>query len=205
MSVVSVLGILLVLLPPPATQGGHPALEVAGRVRAGIEAGDAAALRSLFHVDDPRHQPLADAYLHLLIKSAALREASERAFSPRGPGDQPVEIGSVLPEPQLLADDGDRAEVLLDPSAPPLVLRRVGDDWRVDVRSAVGPDDAHLDDQALLLEEMARVIERTTEDIRVGRFATPTDARSILAQRMSELLGRRELLRTRPTTRPTPP
>jgi hypothetical protein len=185
----------------PATQPVHPAVVVAREMQVALAQGDTDVLRSLLTVDDPKYQPIADAYVNLMLRSTDLRLAAEEAFTPRAPGNGPA-IPSVLPEPRLLTEAGDRAEVLIDPAAPPLVLRRVDDTWKLDLAAAVGPGEQHLDDQVLLLQEMARVLERTTDDIRNGRFATPTDARSILAQRMSELLGRRDLIRTRPTTQP---
>lgn len=90
-----------------------------------------------------------------------------------------------------------------DPNSPPLQLKKVGGDWKVDLSSM------QMRGAAVAPEQMKKLADATTttaDEVTSGKYATPIEAQKALTQRMMSLFGGAGAgggASTRPSTEPS--
>jgi hypothetical protein len=153
-----------------------------------MEAGDAAAVRALFHTSNDAEKELADAYAAQLVAARALGEATKAKFATAGDAlskGLPLRDEIARLDTAEVVVTGDKATLKIAGQPRPLRLFKVEGRWRVGLADYAGDD---LAGQAAALKDMAAVFQAVATDILADKFATPADAQRALQQKLQAVL-----------------
>jgi hypothetical protein len=170
----------------------------------GIEAADAAAVRTQFNAATADEKALADAYADQITAAKALGEAAKTKFGATG---DPLTKGMPMKDAiaQLEKADvsvtGNQATVKLPGQPRSVRLTKVEGKWRVDLADYAGATPENIAGQTAVLKDMAQALRSIATDIAADKFISPADAQRALNQKLQGVLFN-TLQKHPPTSRP---
>ena len=167
-----------------------------------LEAGDAVAVRSLFHTTNDAEKALADADAAQLTAARALGEAAKAKYAATGDA-----LSKGMPAREQIAKldhaeitiNGDIAEIKLPGQTKPLRMIKSNDDWKVSIADYAGATPANIATQTQVLKELAAAYSQVAADINADKFPSGQDAQRALQQKLQTIIAS-GLQKTGPTT-----
>jgi hypothetical protein len=177
-----------------------------------MEAGDAKAVRAVFHTTTDDERTLADAFAAQLTAARALGEAAKAKFAATGDAlsrGLPLRDEIAKLDPAAVTIEGDNATVKLPGQAKPLRLVKGGEGrWRISIADYAGVTPENLAAQTAVLRDMATVFNTVAADIAADKFPSATEAQRALQQKLQAVLfntlTKHPPTTAKATTRPIP-
>ncbi|MCS7033269.1 MAG: hypothetical protein NZ561_04635 [Phycisphaerae bacterium] len=175
------------------------------RLMAVIAAHDAAAVRQICAVDDPRDRPLVDATADMLVAGRMLADAASKRF---GPAAHPIGKGPIAAGDEKdiasakVSIVGDKAELVMPGHTFPVRFVRRDGSWKLKVVDFAGTQPRDPEKQAALVEMFGQAMREAAEEIEQDRYATPDDAEAAIRQKLNFVLMRSLGATTAPSTAP---
>ena len=156
-----------------------------------MEAGDAAAVRQLFHAAGDAEKDLADACAAELTAARALGEAARNKFAATGDAlskGMPLRDEIAKLDGAQVAIDGDTAILKLPGQSKPLRLLKVDGRWKLSIADYAGVSADKIAGESAVHKDLAAVYNSVAADITADKFPTAQDAQRALQQKLQGVL-----------------
>jgi hypothetical protein len=171
-----------------------------------MESGDGAKIRAVFQAETPLEEQMATAMSQMAeaivkMRKAALAKFKENAVSLTG---DPTALFKELARLDTVEEtiEGDTAKVTPNANGKPIVMRRVGDDWKIPISEiAKNADQAQIESKLRQYQMMIKVTNEFADDILANKYKTGDEASQAYNGRITRASA--EGTTTAPTTGPT--
>jgi len=157
-----------------------------------MEAGDAPAVRALFHTTTDAEKELADADAAQLAAARSLGEAAKNKFAATGDAlskGMPLHDEIAKLDSAEVTIEGNTATLKLPGQPRPLRLIKSENRWKISIADYAGATPANIADQTAVLKDLAAVYTQTAADINADKFPSAQDAQRSLQQKLQAVVA----------------